>query len=413
MMSRDQNSYDVILAGGGIVGTALALALRKSLHGALRVAVIDPRRVAKDDERAFALSRGSCRMLEMLGVWHEIARDAQAINEMIITDSRVSDPVRPVFLTFEKPAMADEPFAYMIPEQVILNALLPAAEKAGVEFLDHRVTRVIDQPDFIEARCDDGVTRRASLLVACDGAKSPIREEAGISWITWAYRQSGIVATIGHDEPHHGRAEEHFLPSGPFAILPLKGNRASIVWTEETDRANALVARSEFEIHDEIERRFGLHLGQIKLLSKPRAYPLGFGIAREFGKGRLALAGDAAHIIHPIAGQGLNMGLRDAAALAEAIVESVSLGLEAGSPGVIESYDHARRADTVAMGAVTDVLNRLFANDVMPIRLLRDFGLGLVNRMPRLKDRLIENAAANRPNLPRLIRGEPLNGMAA
>lgn len=410
MMSKDQTSYDVILAGGGIVGTALALALRKSLHGVLRVAVIDPRRTAKDDERAFALSRGSCRMLEMLGVWNEIARDAQAINEMIITDSRVADPVRPVFLTFEKPATEDEPFAFMIPEQSILKALMPEAEKAGVEFLDHRVTRVVDHGEFIEARCDDGVTRRASLLVACDGAKSPIREEAGISFITWAYQQSGIVATIGHDEPHHGRAEEHFLPSGPFAILPLKGNRSSIVWTEETTRANALVARSEFEIHDEIERRFGLHLGQIKLLTKPRAYPLGFGIARQFGKGRLALAGDAAHIIHPIAGQGLNMGLRDAAALAEAIVESVSLGLEAGSPGVIETYDHARRADTVAMGAVTDVLNRLFANDVMPIRLLRDFGLGLVNRMPRLKDRLINEAAANHPSLPRLIRGEPLAG---
>lgn len=409
-MSKEQNSYDVILAGGGIVGTALALALRKSLHGALRVAVIDPRRAAKDNERAFALSRGSCRMLDMLGVWNEIARDAQPINEMIITDSRLSDPVRPVFLTFEKPATADEPFAFMIPEQLILKALLPAAENAGVEFLDHRVTRVVDHGDSIEARCDDGMTRRASLLVACDGAKSPIREEAGISFITWAYQQSGIVATIGHDEPHHGRAEEHFLPSGPFAILPLKGNRSSIVWTEETTRANALVARSEFEIHDEIERRFGLHLGQIKLLSKPRAYPLGFGIARQFGKGRLALAGDAAHIIHPIAGQGLNMGLRDAAALAEAIVESVSLGLEAGSPGVIETYDHARRADTVAMGAVTDVLNRLFANDVMPIRLLRDFGLGLVNRMPRLKDRLINEAAANHPSLPRLIRGEPLSG---
>lgn len=413
MMSAKTDPYDVILAGGGIVGTALALALRKSLNGRLRVAVIDPQSGSKDSDRAFALSRGSCRMLELLGVWQAIAPDAQPINEMIITDSRVSDPVRPVFLTFDKPKHSDEPFAFMIPEQVILAALTPAAEKAGVVCLDHRVTRVTDQPDFIEARCDDGVTRRASLLVACDGAKSPIRNEAGISWINWAYRQSGIVATIAHDEPHHGRAEEHFLPSGPFAILPLKGNRSSIVWTEDTDRANTLLARSEFEILDEIERRFGLHLGQITLLTKPRAYPLGFGIARQFGKGRLALAGDAAHIIHPIAGQGLNLGLRDAAALAEAIVDSVSLGLEAGSPGVIEAYDHARRADTVAMGAVTDVLNRLFANDVMPIRLLRDFGLGLVNRMPRVKDRLIEDAAANRPNLPRLIRGEPLTGMAA
>lgn len=412
-MTTKTDRYDVILAGGGIVGTALALALRKSLHGRLRVAVIDQQSPSKDSDRAFALSRGSCRMFELLGVWDAIAPDAQAINEMIITDSRVSDPVRPVFLTFDKPQNSDEPFAYMIPERAIIEALIPVAEQAGVEFLDHRVTRVTDHPDEIEARCDDGVTRRASLLVACDGAKSPIREEAGIAWINWAYRQSGIVATIGHHEPHHGRAEEHFLPSGPFAILPLKGNRSSIVWTEDADRAKSLVARSEFEILDEIERRFGLHLGPITLLTKPRAYPLGFGLARQFGKGRLALAGDAAHIIHPIAGQGLNLGLRDAAALAEAIVDSVSLGLDAGAQGVIDAYDHARRADTVAMGAVTDVLNRLFANDVMPIRLLRDFGLGLVNRMPRLKDRLIADAAANRPHLPRLIRGEPLAGMAA
>ena len=231
---------------------------------------------------------------------------------------------------------------------------------------------------------------------------------AGIKTVHWDYGQSGIVCTVAHERPHHGRAEEHFLPAGPFAILPLDGNRSSIVWTERTADAERLVAGDELVFEIELEQRFGLKLGEIRVEGKPRAWPLGLTLARAFVAPRFALAGDAAHGIHPIAGQGLNLGFKDAAALAETVVEADRLGQDIGALDVLERYQRWRRFDTVQMGVTTDVLNRLFSNDIGPLRVMRDIGLGLVDRMPRLKDYFIRQASGLSGDTPRLLKGEAI-----
>jgi 2-octaprenyl-6-methoxyphenol hydroxylase len=214
------------------------------------------------------------------------------------------------------------------------------------------------------------------------------------------------VTTVGHERPHHGRAEEHFLPAGPFAILPLTGNRSSIVWTERTADAERIVALPDYDFHEELEKRFGLHLGDIEVIGPRRAFPLGLYTARSFIAERIALIGDAAHIIHPIAGQGLNMGLRDVAALAEAVADAARLGVDVGSTNVLERYQRWRRFDTAMMGVATDGLNRLFSNHSDALRLVRDVGLGVVERMPALKRMFIREAAGFTGELPKLLKGE-------
>jgi 2-octaprenyl-6-methoxyphenol hydroxylase len=248
----------------------------------------------------------------------------------------------------------------------------------------------------------------ARVLVAADGARSRLRELAGIQTFGWGYGQSAIVTTVRHERDHHGRAEEHFLPGGPFATLPLRDHRSSIVWTEETREAERLVALPDNEFHAELERRFGLRLGDIEVVGPRRAYPVGLSVARAFVADRLALIGDAAHVIHPIAGQGLNLGLRDVGALAEVIVDAVRLGLDPGSIDVLERYQRWRRFDTMAMGIATDGLNRLFSNRSDVLRLARDVGLGLVDRLPALKSLFIREAAGLTGEVPKLLRGEAL-----
>jgi 2-octaprenyl-6-methoxyphenol hydroxylase len=248
----------------------------------------------------------------------------------------------------------------------------------------------------------------AKLLVAADGARSAIREAAGIRSVGWDYAQAGIVTTVAHERDHHGRAEEHFLPAGPFAILPLKGPRSSLVWTENRAEAARIVALNDDEFHAELEQRFGLKLGEIKALDKPRAFPLGYFVARSFVGERLALVGDAAHVIHPIAGQGLNMGLKDIAALAEVVVDAARLGVDIGQADVLERYQRWRRFDTMAMGLATNSLNLLFSNESTLLRGVRDIGLGLVDRLPPLKSMFIRQAAGLAGEVPRLLRGEAL-----
>jgi len=415
-VQRPENaSQRIVIAGGGVAGLTLAVALKQALGESFDVIVADPTLAGppRADDRAYAVAAAARNMLEALGIWRLAEATATAMTEMIITDSRTPDLVRPVFLTFDGEIEPGQPFAHMVENGALMAALLQVARANGVELRPESVRSGMEDDGAIAIAFAGGEKLDAALLIAADGARSKLREQAGIGWVCWSYPQSGIVATIGHERPHDGRAVEHFLPSGPFAILPLAdggklGHRSSIVWTERSENVPALLALDESDLLLEVERRFGLELGEIALESSPGAYPLSFGVARRFVDGRLALLGDAAHVIHPIAGQGLNLGLKDVAALAEAIVDAARLGLDIGGSEVLEAYEKGRRFDTVAMGAVTDGLNRLFSNDSTPLRLARDLGLGLVERMPGLKRFFIREAAGLAGPTPRLLKGEML-----
>lgn len=405
-----KTDIDVLVAGAGYVGLATAVSIRQA-RPSLSVAVVDaaPPGVWQKDGRASAVAAAASRMLERLGCWREIEPHAQAISEMIITDSRTSDPVRPVFLTFGGEVSPGEPFAHMVENRVLNGALRRRAAELGIDIIEGiAVSGFQKGPSDMAVHLEDGITFDARLLVAADGVNSRLRDMAGIKTVRWEYGQSGIVCTIAHERPHNGRAEEHFLPAGPFAILPLTGNRSSIVWTERTADAERLVGGDDFTFEVELEQRFGLKLGEIKVETKPRAWPLGLTLSRAFVAPRFALAGDAAHGIHPIAGQGLNLGFKDVAALAETVVEADRLGQDIGAVDVLQRYERWRRFDTVQMGVTTDVLNRLFSNDIGAIRAVRDVGLGLVDRVPRLKEFFIRQASGLAGPTPRLLKGEAI-----
>jgi 2-octaprenyl-6-methoxyphenol hydroxylase len=401
---------DVLIAGGGFAGLTLAIALRHALGRSFAVTVADPALVANyvADERASAIVASVRRLFETIGVWEKIAGQAQPILDMVITDSRPHDAVRPVFLTFAGDVEPGEPFAHMIENRYLIEALAATAKAEGIGLQSSAVGKISHEPESVRAELRDGSQLSARLLVAADGARSAIRAQAGIATHGWNYGQSAIVINVGHERDHGGRAEEHFLPCGPFAILPLKGCRSSIVWTESTREAERIVALPDNEFHAELEQRFKLHLGEITVLGARRVHPLGFFVARSFIAERIALVGDAAHVIHPIAGQGLNMGLKDVAALAEVIVDAARLGLDPGATTVLERYQRWRRFDTMTMGFVTDGLNRLFSNRSDILRLARDVGLGLVERIPKLKRLFIREAAGLVGEVPKLLRGELL-----
>jgi 2-octaprenyl-6-methoxyphenol hydroxylase len=405
-----RHDTDVLIAGGGFAGLTLAVALRQALGRAFSVTVADPTLGTShaDDERASAIVAAARRLFETIGVWDRVADEAQPILDMVVTDSRLNDAMRPTFLTFAGEVEPGEPFAHMVDNRRLVAALAEKARDTGVDLRTGAVADFAVASDGIRVEFRDGNALRARLLVAADGARSTIRGRAGIATHGWTYGQSAIVINVEHERDHHGRAEEHFLPAGPFAILPLKGRRASIVWTETTPEAERIMALPDDAFHLELEQRFKLHLGDIKAVGKRRAHPLGFFIARSFVADRIALIGDAAHLIHPIAGQGLNMGLKDVAALAEVIVDAARLGLDPGSPDILERYQRWRRFDTMAMGVATDGLNRLFSNRSDILRFARDVGLGLVDRLPGLKRLFIREAAGLVGEVPKLLRGEAL-----
>ena len=400
----------IVIGGGAFAGLALAVALRQGLGGDIPIIVADPALATRPsrDPRATAIVAACRRLFQTVGAWERVADKAQPILDMVVTDSRLEDAIRPAFLTFAGDVEPGEPFAHMVENRHLVDALTARAEAEGIDLKATAVTSYDSRSDGIDVTLGDGSTIQASLLVAADGARSRLRERAGIATHGWDYDQSGIVVTVGHERDHHGRAEEHFLPAGPFAILPLSGKRSSLVWTEKRAEAARITALSEDEFHGELERRFGLHLGEIKALDKPRAFPLFYFVARSFIAERMALVGDAAHVIHPIAGQGLNMGLRDVAALAEVVVDAARLGIDLGQADVLERYQRWRRFDTMAMGFATNSLNFLFSNQSTLLRTVRDIGLGLVDRAPPLKNMFIRQAAGLVGEVPRLLKGEAL-----
>ncbi|MEL7272041.1 MAG: ubiquinone biosynthesis hydroxylase [Pseudomonadota bacterium] len=416
----EQQMVDCLIAGGGYVGLSTAVAIKASAPH-MNVVLVDaaPADALSKDERASAIAAAAGRMLDRIGIWDELLDHAQPINEMIVTDSRTQDPVRPVFLTFgevpeECETPAGEPFAHMVPNKKLVGALRKRAEELGMRLIHGDTVARFEMDDTVSrVHLGSGEMIETKLLIAADGVRSSLREQAGIRTVSWDYEQMGIVTTVAHERPHHGRAEEHFLPGGPFATLPLPVNekgehRSSLVWTEPTAKAKRLMAADEFTFELELETRFGHKLGEISVAGPRKAFPLGLTLARDFVRPRFALVGDAAHGIHPIAGQGLNLGFKDAAALAQVVVETNRLGLDIGAMTALERYERWRRFDTVQMGVVTDVLNRLFSNDIGPLRTIRTIGLGLVDRMPRLKDAFIAQAAGKAGGNPALLNGEAI-----
>ncbi len=412
--SRSRNSgntsdvVDVLIAGGGYVGMSVAVSLAVSAPH-LSIAIVDqaPENALRSDERSSAIAAAASRMLDQLGIWDDLVKDAQPINEMIVTDSKLSDIVRPVFLTFTDDGPEDKPFAHMIENRKLVMALRKKADENGVQRIhEDGVAGFETETGHSTVTLNSGKQFVARLLVAADGVRSRLRDAAGIKMVHWAYNQKGIVCTVEHERPHEGRAEEHFLPAGPFAVLPLNGERSSLVWTESNHNADRLLKMDPVMFQLELEQRFGHKLGSLKVASKVQAFPLGLTLARDYVRPRFALVGDAAHGIHPIAGQGLNLGFKDAAALCETIVEANRLGMDIGALDVLERYQQWRRFDAVQMGVVTDVLNRMFSNDNDVLRAARDFGLGVVDRLPGLKRFFINQAAARSSNQPRLLKGE-------
>lgn len=408
---RRPPAWRILVAGAGIPSLAFALAVRQAAGDAVAVTVTDPGRGGADP-RAYALSRAASRMLDRLGLWPAVRGRAQPIAEMRITDSRLDDPVRPDYLGFREDASG--PLGYMVEAADLSAELATACRASGIVFRTGAVTGFEAGPHGIEAASSETGPSLVSLLVAADGARSRLREAAGIGWVGRRYPQSGIVATVAHERDHCGRAVQHFLPAGPFAILPLAGpgrafpHRSSIVWTEDEALAPALLEQPPEAALRSVEARFGHELGRLALETRLFAHPLAVGLARRFAATRFALLGDAAHEIHPLAGQGLNLGLADAAALAEHVVDAVRLGLDPGSDEVLVRYERDRRFDAVAIAGVTDGLNRLFSNDSLPVRSLRDFGLGLVDRAAGVKGFLAGEASGLTGRAPRLMRGEAI-----
>ena len=398
--------YDILVAGGGISGLSTALALRAIFGEALRIGVIDPVFGAREaNVRTSALAAGSVNLLAAIGVWPEIEDRAGPMRALQITDSRRNDSVRPLYLQFDEPLETGAPFSFMVRNADVIGALERRVRASGIDILDKAVKRVMPHARFAEVKLADGNVQKARLLIGADGVRSQVRRSAGIETISHDYKRAAIVATLQHEEDHHAIAVQHFLPPGPFAMLPLAGRRSSIVWTEYQEDVASYLALPADDFISEVERRFGYSLGAFKLEDGPAAFPLRVHLARSFIAPRIALVADAAHLVHPLAGQGLNLGFRDIAALVEALAEQIRLGLDPGEATALEAYQQARFFDTATMVAATHGLHTLFANDIAPLRLIRDLGMGLVDRMPVLKRRLIQDAAGLQGQVPALLLG--------
>ncbi|HEY1451911.1 MAG TPA: FAD-dependent monooxygenase [Roseiarcus sp.] len=402
-MTQSAPIFDIVIAGAGVSGLALAAAVKQAMGSGVSIAAVDPASAAGAPRlRAVAIADGPRRLLERVGAWRAIEPQAQAILTMAIMDGRTRDAIRPTHLNF---AAKSAPLAHMAFNDDVVGALAARCDRLEVQRFAASVARWSAGKSVATLGLSDGRSLRARLAVAADGARSKLAGLAGVATVGWDYNQAGIVATIAHERDHEGRAEQHFLPAGPFAILPLPGRRSSIVWNERRADARALLELDPEALTRELELRFTPKLGEIRLASRAEAFPFRFQVARRFVGDRLALVGDAAHVIHPLAGQGLNLGLRDVAALAETIVGEMRLGLDPGAAHALGTYERRRRFDVAVGGLGLDAMNRLFSNDFAGLRFLRDLGLRIVDRAPALKDLLIAEAGGGGSGAPKLLRG--------
>ena len=400
---------DILIVGGGLSGLPLALACAQGGLSVTAVDALDPATAtdAKFDGRVSAIALASCRMLAQLGVTQHLEGQMQPINDIMVSDGRVREGASPFFLHFDHREIGDEPLGNLIENRHMRIALQKAvAGQPLIRLIAPQSVKRVEYGAQAVATLGNGETVSARLCFAADGRGSPTRDAAGIRTVGWDYGQTGIVCTVEHELPHEGVAQEYFLPGGPFAILPMVGNRSSLVWTEKTADAKALLSLGDAAFAEEMRARFGDYLGACAPVGPRWSYPLTLQLARDYVRPRLALIGDAAHGIHPIAGQGLNLGLRDVAAAAEVVVDAARLGLDIGALDVLERYQRWRRFDNVALSLLMDGLNRLFSNDVGPVRLARDLGLGIVNRIGPARRFFMRHAGGVVGDLPRLLRGE-------
>jgi 2-octaprenyl-6-methoxyphenol hydroxylase len=401
---------DVIVSGGGMVGLTLALALAQ---GGLKILVVDAlppeKMVAPEfDGRVSALAYAAVRMMRALNVWPHLQARAQPIGEILVSDGAIGRTASPFSLHFDAQEVGADSLGHIAENRHIRAALQAAvaAETNITSIAPASVCGLTVEAGRVVARLSDGQEYEAALAVAADGRDSLLRGQMGIGVIGWSYPQTGIVATVHHARPHNGVAYEHFLPSGPFAILPMTGDRSSLVWTEAKAKTPGMLALDDESFDAEMAKRFGTHLGQTKVVGARWSYPLNFHLARDFVRPRFALAGDCAHGIHPIAGQGLNLGLKDAAALAETVLDAARLGRDIGALDVLKRYERWRRFDSFALAASTDALNRLFSNDIAPLRQLRDLGLGIVDAIGPARRFFMRHAGGDIGKLPKLMKGE-------
>lgn len=399
---------EVLIVGGGMVGMTLAVALAGA---GIDVVVLDRESAAAHMDAAFdgrtsAIAWGSAQVLSGIGLWQAMVPDAEPIREI-----RVSDGPSLLFLHYRHEEVADHPLGYIVENRNtrrVLFETLATLKKAKL-LAPTQLASLARDGGKACAILEDGRAIEAQLVVSAEGRNARLRKEAGITATEWSYPQTGIVCTIHHEKPHRGVAHERFLPAGPLAVLPMTGgHRSSIVWTEHGRLAPALLALDDDAFSAELQRRFGPYLGKLRIEGRRWSYPLALLHATRYVDERLVLIGDAAHAIHPIAGQGLNLGLRDVAALAEILVDAHRLGLDLGSGDLLQHYQRWRRFDNTALMVVTDVLNRLFSNDVPLIRAVRDLGIGIVNELPPLRRLFMRHAMGVVGELPRLTRGEPL-----
>lgn len=411
-MPASSTRYDAIIGGGGPAGLTMALALSHVFGGDARIALVDrgppEPKTTNGDPRAWALSAASVRLYAALGVWPAIAPLAQPVSTIEITDSGLEAGMRPVLLSYENETRDGEPAAYIVPNAALLNALGAAIEplqgRSITLFSGRSIAGFDHAPAGVTARLDDDSPLVADLIIAADGRNSGLRRQAGIQTVEWAYDQRGIVTTVRHDRPHGGKAIQHFLPGGPFAILPLPGNRSCITWSENADEARRIMTLEDTAFVAEIQRRFGGRLGLLELAGSRADFPLGMHLARSYVAPGVALIGDTAHGVHPIAGQGLNLALRDVAALAECIVDGVRSGMSFGDFTGLERYQSWRRFDATLSAGTFDAINRLFSNDVTLLRSAREVGLGLVHRSPQLKQFFVDQASGLTGDVPKLMQ---------
>lgn len=402
----------ILIVGGGLSGATLALALARN---GLSVTLIDglsakARTSTRFDGRSYALALASKRMLQALELWTDLAPKIEPILEVKASDGRVGEGPSPFLLHFDHAEIEEGPMGFMCEDRYLRRVLLKAVKvqdnietMSGVPVVSQKV-----DADGVTLTLSDGTDLRGCLVIGCDGHGSRVAARAGIKRMGWQYGQCGLVCAIIHERPHRGIAHQFFMPPGPLAILPLSGNRSSVVWTETEEQAVRISALPETEYLTVLQPRFGDFLGKIRLTGDRFTYPLHLSIAQRFISRRLALVGDAAHGIHPIAGQGLNLGLRDVGALAQVLVEAHRRGEDIARDEVLMRYERWRRFDVAVLAMATDGFNRLFSNDNAFLRPLRDIGMGLVGSFPAMRRRLIRQAAGLTGDLPHLMQGRAI-----